>query len=117
MWIFFSKPEKLHHFEMFILHHFPNQILWSVTGIVWWTNTYTCFHRGNIDNIETILLAIKNAKFQIRQRRYQPNLTGSYHKRQISNLPAPLPPMFKPAKFQIRQRRYQPNLTLPLYLT
>jgi len=36
---------------------------------------------------------------------------GSYHKRQISNPPTPLPLMFKTAKFQIRQRRYQPNLT------
>jgi len=38
---------------------------------------------------------------------------GNYHKRQISNPPTPLPPMFKTAKFQISQRRYQPNLTLP----
>ena len=37
---------------------------------------------------------------------------GSYHKRQISNLPTPLPPMFKTAKFEIRRRRYQPNLWL-----
>jgi len=41
----------------------------------------------------------------------QPNLTGSYHKRQILNPPTSLPPMSKTAKFQIRQRRYQPNLT------
>jgi len=38
---------------------------------------------------------------------------GSYHKRQISNPPTPLPPMFKNTKFQTRKRRYQPNLTLP----
>ena len=39
--------------------------------------------------------------------------SGSYHKRQISNPPTPLPPIFKTAKFQIhqRQRRFQPNLT------
>jgi len=30
-------------------------------------------------------------------------LTGSYHKRQISNPPTPLPPMFKTAKVQFRQ--------------
>jgi len=36
----------------------------------------------------------------------------SYHKRQVSNPPTPLPPMYKTAKFQIRQRRCQPNLTL-----
>jgi len=30
--------------------------------------------------------------------------TGSYHKRQISNPPTPLPPMFKTAKVQFRQR-------------
>jgi len=37
--------------------------------------------------------------------------SDSYHKRQITNPPTPLPPMFKIAKFQIRHRRYQPNLT------
>jgi len=50
------------------------------------------------------------------QNRFRKNLTfnvlGSYHKRQISNPPTPLPPMFKTAKSQIHYRRYQPNLTL-----
>jgi len=41
---------------------------------------------------------------------------GSYHKRQISNPPTPLPPMFKTAIFRIHRRRYQPNLSKPLTL-
>jgi len=42
----------------------------------------------------------KTAKFQIRQRRYQPNLT----------LPNLAWVAVINAKFQIHQRRYQPNL-------
>jgi len=37
---------------------------------------------------------------------------GSFHKRQVKNLPTPIL-MLKTTKIQIRQRRYQPNLTLP----
>ena len=40
-------------------------------------------------------------------------VSGSYHKRQISNPPAPLPPVFKTAKFHIRQRRYHQCSKLP----
>jgi len=53
---------------------------------------------------------IKNKPYFVHGFTFLPPLS-SFLKRQISNPPTPLPPMFKTAKFQIRLRCYQPNLT------